>query len=81
MKETTVEFNVLLSENIELKYGRKKKFKLSDATKIIFYQDDFFKEKKIMLYSIGENINYFSLKVKSDSNYIFSNKNFIMVMV
>ena len=43
MKETTVEFNALLSENIELKYGRKKKFKLSDETKIILHPDDFFK--------------------------------------
>ena len=76
MKETTVELNVLLTENIELKYGRKKKFKLSDASKLVFYPNDFFKERKLMFYSIGENINYFTMKVKSDLKEYLSQQKF-----
>ena len=76
IKETAVNFNVLLTENIEIKYGTKKKFKLSDTNKVIFTPDDFLKNKKIMFYSIGENINYFSMKIKSNSNEYPSQQKF-----
>ena len=76
IKETTVDFNGFLLENIEITYINKKRFKLSDTTKVIFSPDDFLKNKKIMFYSIGENINYFSMKIKSNSIEYFPQQKF-----
>lgn len=75
LKETKVDFGVYLSEKIELNSDNntKKKFKLSDGNKVIYNLEEKFINKKIMFYSIGENINYFSMKI----NAINTNKEYI----
>ena len=67
LKETNIEFNVILSENIEVYFGRNKRFKISNMTKVIFKPDLFVKTTKLLFYSLGENINYFSMKVQTKS--------------
>ena len=65
LKETKVNFGLYLSENIELNSNNnKKRFKLSDVNKVIYKLEEKYNNKKIMFYSVGENINYFSMNIK-----------------
>ena len=65
LKETKVNFGLYLSENIELNSNNnKKRFKLSDVNKVIYNLEEKYNNKKIMFYSVGENINYFSMNIK-----------------
>ena len=72
--ETTVNLNISLTKEIELSLDdNKKRFKLSDVNKVIYKNNEI---KKLMFYSYGENINYFSMKIKSQSKEYISQQKF-----
>ena len=64
--ETKIEFQVYLEKNIYLNIGQKRRFKISDVNKILYKSEESIKNKKIMIYSLGENINYFSMKINGN---------------
>ena len=79
-KETEIKFNVSSSNDININldfinYTNKKKFKLSDVTTVNMNlnKDENINYNKLMFYSIGEDISYFSMKVQ----YQEQNKNII----
>ena len=63
LKESTISFEVSLKTEIYISQEEKKiNFKLSDISKIYFSPKEI-ASKKLLFYSIGENINYFKMKL------------------
>ena len=71
LKECQLKFEVSTKNEISLSLDNKKtKFKLSDTNKIVFTSPQEISKKKIMIYSIGESANYFSMNVEFSYNNI-----------
>ena len=71
LKECQLKFEVSTKNEISLSLDNKKtKFKLSDTNKIVFTFPQEISKKKIMIYSIGESANYFSMNVEFSYNNI-----------
>ena len=68
LKESNIKLEVYLKNEIYISPDEKKvKFKISDLTQIYFSLKNI-TTNKILFYSLGENINYFSMKVEYDSD-------------
>ena len=64
LEQTQVQFEVKTSKTIDLKaVPDNKKFKLSDINTLNYKITEDIHSKKIMIYGIGENVDYFTMKV------------------
>ena len=64
LKESQIQFDVKTSSTIDLTTSiDKKKFKLSDVTKVNYKPTEDIISRKIMFYGIGENIDFFTMNV------------------
>ena len=71
LKECLLKFEISTKNEILLSLENKKaKFKLSDTNKILFTPTQEISKKKIMIYSIGESANYFSMNIEFSYNNI-----------
>ena len=76
LKESTIKFEISLKKEIYISPNEKKvSFKLSDLTQVYFSPKDI-TSNKILFYGLGENVNYFSMKVEYSGE---TNKEFSVV--